>query len=154
MERKAELAEIPLDDPETQEILGLAQDGVTDDLLGCLGDRDFTALYRYCWRQSVRALREGSAAQLRGALLAQAICAAGRNLDDREVMVGLAVQYYVAQQIGLVPADLFAEIAAYLPDREWAELVRWFGTQDDITLEDFAWQLVETPDGPDFASTL
>jgi len=34
------------------------------------------------------------------------------------------------------------------------DLLRWFGTQDDITLEDFAWQLVETPDGPDFVSTL
>ncbi len=87
-------------------------------------------------------------------LLAQSICAAGRNPDDREVMVGLAVQHYVAQQIGLVPADLFAEIASYLPDGPWPDLLRWFGTQDDITLEDFAWQLVETPDGPDFVSTL
>jgi hypothetical protein len=155
VERKANLAKIPLDsDAAAGEILGLAQGGVTDDLLGCLVDRDFTALYRYCWRQSTMALREGSAARLRGALLAQAICAVGRNPDDREVMVGLAVQHYVAQQIGLVSADLFAEIASYLPDGPWPDLLRWFGTQDDITLEDFAWQLVETPDGPDFVSTL
>ncbi len=155
VERKPNLAKIPPDgDAAAEEILGLAQGGVTDDLLGCLVDRDFIALYCYCWRQSTMALRENSATRLRGALLAQSICAVGRNPDDREVMVGLAVQHYVAQQIGLVPADLFAEIASYLPDGPWPDLLRWFGTQDDIILEDFAWQLVETPDGPDFVSTL
>ncbi len=94
MERKPNLAKIPPDgDAGAREILGLAQGGVTDDLLGCLADRDFTALYRYCWRQSAMALRESSAARLRCALLAQAICAVGGNPDDREVMVGLAVQH-------------------------------------------------------------
>jgi hypothetical protein len=69
VERKANLAKIPPDgDAGAEEILGLAQGGVTDDLLGCLVDRDFIALYRYCWRQSTMALREGSAARLRGAL--------------------------------------------------------------------------------------
>jgi hypothetical protein len=33
-------------------------------------------------------------------------------------------------------------------------LLRWLGTRDDIILEAFAWQLVETPDGQDFVSTL
>jgi hypothetical protein len=35
-----------------------------------------------------------------------------------------------------------------------AALLRWFGIRDDIILEAFAWQQVETPDGPDFVSTL
>lgn len=36
VERKANLAKIPLDsDAAAEEILGLAQGGVTDDLLGC-----------------------------------------------------------------------------------------------------------------------
>lgn len=69
-------------------------------------------------------------------------------------MVGLALHYYVAQQIGLVPAELFNQIASLLPDGPMPALLRQFGTRDDITLEVFAWQLVETPDGPDFVSTL
>jgi hypothetical protein len=149
------LAKIPPDgDAGAEEIIRQARGGVTDDLLGCLVSRDFIALYRYCARQSTMALREGSAERLRCALLAEVICAASRDADDREVMVGLALHYYVAEQIGLVPADLFDEIASYLPDGPWPALVRWFGTRDDIILEAFAWQLVETPDGPDFVSTL
>lgn len=155
MQRKPDLAAIPPDGAAgAEEILGLARGGVTDDLLGCLVDGDFIALYRYRWRQSTMALREGSAARLRDALLAEAICAAGRDTDEREVMVGLALHYYVAQQIGLVPAELFDEIASRLPDGPLPALLRWFGTSDDIILEAFAWQLDETPDGPDFLSTL
>ena len=155
VERKPNLAKIPPDgDSGAEEILGLARGSVTDDLLGCLVDRDFVALYRYCGRQSTMAPREGSAARLRDALLAGAICAVGRDTDEREVMVGLALHYYVAQQIGLVPAELFDEIASCLPDGPLPALLRWFGTRDDIILEAFAWQLVETPDGPDFVSTL
>ncbi|HEX7160048.1 MAG TPA: hypothetical protein VF223_02300 [Trebonia sp.] len=98
MERKPNLAKIPPDgDAGAEEILGLARGGVTDDLLGCLVDRDFTALYRYCWRRATMALREGSAARLRNALLAEAICAVGRDPDDRDVMVALALHYYVAR---------------------------------------------------------
>jgi hypothetical protein len=49
VERKANLAKIPRDgDAGAEEIIELAQGGVTADLLGCLVDRDFIALYRYC----------------------------------------------------------------------------------------------------------
>lgn len=135
MERKPNLGKIPPDaDAGAEEILALARGGVADDLLGCLVDRDFIALYRYCWGQATMALSQGSAARLRDALLAEAICAVGRNPDDREVMVSLAVHHYVAQQIGLVPAQLFDEIASCLPDGPWPALLRQFGTRDDITL--------------------
>jgi hypothetical protein len=155
VERKPNVAKIPPDgDAGAEEILALARGGVTDDLLGCLVDRDFIALYRYRSRQATTALREGSAARLRDALLAEAICAVGRDTDEREVMVGLALHYYVAQRVGLVPAELFDEIASRLPGGPMPDLLRWFATRDDITLEAFAWQLVETPDGPDFVSTL
>ena len=52
------LAQMPADgDAGAEEIIQLARGGVTDDLLGCLIDRDFIALYRYRWRQSTMALR-------------------------------------------------------------------------------------------------
>jgi hypothetical protein len=97
VERKPNLAKIPPDGGAgAEEILGLARGGVTDDLLGCLVDRDFTALYRSRSRQATMALREGSAARLRDALLAEAICAVARCTDEREVMVGLASVFAVA----------------------------------------------------------
>jgi hypothetical protein len=156
VERKPMLARMPLNaDAGAEEIIQLARSGVTDDLLGCLVTRDFAALVWYSARQVVMALREGSHERLRCALLAEAIFfEAGREPDDRMLMVSMAVHYYVAEQIGLAPADLFAEIASYLPEGPWADLIRWFGTRDDVTLPAFAWQLVETPDGPDFMSTL
>jgi hypothetical protein len=67
---------------------------------------------------------EGSAARFRDALLAEAICAAGRDTGECEVMVGLAL-HYVARQIGLVLAELFDEIASCLPDGPMPDLLRW-----------------------------
>lgn len=69
-------------------------------------------------------------------------------------MVGLAVYYFVAEQVGLVPSDLFDEIASCLPDGWVPDLLRVFGAAQSITLKAFAWELVQTPDGPDFLSTL
>lgn len=83
VERKANLAKIPLDsDAAAEEVLGLAQGGVTDDLLGCLVDRDSTAFYRYCWRQSTVALREGAAARLRGALNRPGFCGGSQSTGE------------------------------------------------------------------------
>jgi len=60
--------------------------------------------------------------------------------------------YYVAQQIGVVPAELFDEIASCLPGGPLPALLRGFATRDDITLEAFAWQLADTSGRPDFVS--
>jgi hypothetical protein len=96
------------------------------------------------------ALRQGSATLLRDALLAYAICQAVRAVDDRDVMLGLAVFYYVARQVGLIPAELFDDVASRLPDGWVRDLLPEFGARTDITLKAFGWLLVETPDGPDF----
>ena len=149
------LARIPADgDADAEAVLELAQNGVTADLLDCLNDRDLIVLNRYGARQAVMALRRGSATLLRDALLAYAICQVVRDGDDRDMMVGLAVFYFVAQQVGPIPCDLFDEIASCLPDGWVPDLLREFGARQDITLKAFAWQLVQTPDGPDFVSTM
>jgi hypothetical protein len=116
VERTPMLARMPPEGDAGAEEIWLARGGVTDDLLGCLVTRDFAALSWYSARQAAMALREGSHERLRCALLAEAIFfAAGREPDDRMLMVSMAVHYYVAEQIGLVPADLFDEIASCLP---------------------------------------
>jgi len=48
--------------------------------------------------------------------LATAIGEAVRPSDRRDLMVGLAVDHFVAQRLGLVPAELFDEVASSLPD--------------------------------------
>jgi hypothetical protein len=143
-------SKIPGDgDPEAQAILKLARrEGVTTDLVGCLVKRDYIALGRYGIRQATLALREESATRLRDALLATAIAGTARETDPRDVMVGLAIFYFVAQQIGLTPARLFAEVASLLPDGPMPGLLREFGIRRDVTLQAFAWRLVQTPDGP------
>jgi hypothetical protein len=149
------LAGIPADgDADAEAVLELARNGVTAGLLDCLNDKDLLLLARYGFRHAVIALRRGSPALLRDALLAYAICQVGRARDDRDVMVGLAVFYFVAQQVGLVPSDLLGDVASRLPDGWVPGLLRQFGARQDITLEAFLWQLVQTPDGPDFVSTL
>ena len=60
-------------------------------------------------------------------------------------MVGLAVGYFVAQQLGLVPAELFDDVASALPGGWVCDLLRGFGARTDITLKAFGWLLVETP---------
>jgi hypothetical protein len=152
----ANLSKIPGDgDPEAKAILKLARrEGVTTDLLGCLVKRDCIALGRYGIRQATLALREESATRLRDALLATAIAGTSPETDPRDVMVGLAIFYFVAQQIGLTPAQLFGEVASLLPDGPMPGLLREFSIRRDITLQAFAWRLVQTPDGPDFVSTL
>jgi hypothetical protein len=138
------------EDAVVREILDLARDGVTADLLGCMTDRDARALARHGARNVTVALRRRSASLLREALLATAIAQAIHASDDRDVMVGLATDYFAAEQLGLVPAEMFGDVASRLPDGWVPDLLREFGARTDITLEAFGWLLVETADGPDF----
>ena len=148
---KPNLERIPADrDADAKAILELTRDGVTVDLLGCMIDSDANALGRYGVRNTTVALRRGSAALLREALLATAISQLIQAGDERDVMVGMATHYFVAQQLGLLPAELFNDVASFLPDGRVPDLVRKFGARTDITLKSFGWLLVETADGPDF----
>jgi hypothetical protein len=132
------------------EIIALARDGVTADLLGCLVRRDAIALARYGSRQVTRALRARSAALLHDALLAEAIADLVYPDDDRDTMVSMARHYYVAQQLGQDPAEVFDAAVSGLPDGRARDLFRRFGARKNVTLQDFGWLLVQTDDGPGF----
>jgi hypothetical protein len=145
------LVRIPADgDADARVILGVIRGGVTADILGCMTGSDARILGRYGARNVTVALRRRSAALLREALLATAIAQVVHADDDRDVMVGLAMDYFVAEQLGVVPADLFDDVASCLPGGGVPDLLREFGARTDITLEAFGWLLVETADGPDF----
>lgn len=147
----ANLQRIPADGQAVaEEIIALARDGVTADLLGCLVRRDAVALGRYGARQATVALRASSAALLHDALLATAIAHLVIQGDERDVMVGLALHHYVARELGLDPAGVFAAAVAGLPDDQVQDLFRTFGARQDITLEAFGWRLAQTGNGPDF----
>jgi hypothetical protein len=145
------LQRIPAEgDAAAEEIIALARDGVTADLLGCLVRRDATALVRYGARRVTWALRAHSAALLHDAILAEAVADVIYHGDPRDVMVRLACHYYVAQQLGLVPAEVFDTAVSGLPDNGVRDLFRTIGAREDVTLEAFGWLLVQTDDGPDF----
>jgi hypothetical protein len=145
------LERIPADgDAAAEEILALARDGVTADLLGCLVRRDAIALGRYGARRATLALRARSAALLHDALLAVAISDIVCPNDERDTMIGLALHHYVARQLGLDPAGVFDAAVAGLPDDRVRDLFRVFGARTDITLKAFGWVLAQAADGPDF----
>jgi hypothetical protein len=145
------LQRIPSDgDAAAEEIIALARDGVTADLLGCLVRRDATALARYGARQATQALRSRSAALLHDAILARAIADIIVEDDWRDTLVSLAPLYYVAQQLGLDPDEVFDAAVSGLPDDRVRGLFRRFGARKDVTLKAFGWVLAQADDGPDF----
>jgi hypothetical protein len=145
------LTRIPADgDNRAEAIIRRAEAPVSGPLLDSLNDRDAVALGRYGARQPTIALRQESSQRLRDALLATALAQLVRQSDPRDLMVGLAVHHIVARQIGVVPSVIFDETANLLPAGPIADLLREFGARNDITLETFGWQLVQTTDGPDF----
>jgi hypothetical protein len=147
----ANLQRIPGDaDAAAEEIIALARDGVTADLLGCLVRRDAIALARYGTRQATVALRARSTVLLHDALQATAIADIVRADDPRDVMIGLALHHYVARQLGLAPAEVFDTAVSGLPDERVCNLFHQFGAREDVTLDNFHWKLVQTDDGPDF----
>jgi hypothetical protein len=91
-----------------------------------------------------------SARRLEDSLLASALAQLVRQADPRDLLVGMAVHYIVAEQIGAVPSAVFDDIARRLPGGPLPDLLRQFGARQDVTLEAFGWQLVQTPQGPDF----
>jgi hypothetical protein len=148
---KPNLARIPADgDVQAEAIIQRSGGLISQDLLDSLDQRDFIALGRYGARQATVALRERSGSRLHNALFATALGQLGHESDPRDLMIGLAVPHLVAQQIGTAPPALFETVAARLPDGPVADLLRDFGARQDITLEAFGWQLIQTAEGPDF----
>lgn len=148
---ESNLARIPAEgDALAAGILRRAPGLISQGFLRSLDEHDYLALGRFGARQPTVALREGSSKRLHDALLATAISQLGRQADSRDLMVGLALPFIVAERIGVVPSTLFEETAARLPDGPVADLLRAFGVRQDVTLEAFGWQLTQTPEGPDF----
>ncbi len=115
---------------------------------GMLTKRQRDALGRYGHRATMLALREGSEQRLRTGLLAAAF-ADSAELDERDMMIGLALHHHVAKRLGFEPATVFEEIAAVAPAHT-ADLLRTFGARTDVTLEAFGWSERSTPEGPEF----
>jgi hypothetical protein len=115
--------------------------------LSALTDRQRTIIGRYGMRAATLALREGSIPRLRSGLVALVLSGSAAS-DARDFMVGAAVHHHVALQLGLDPAVLFAEAAAYAGPA--GELLQAFGRRQDVTLEAFGWREVTTEHGPKF----
>jgi hypothetical protein len=148
---KPNLARIPADgDARAEAITQQAQTTIRWPLLDTLDERDAVALGRYGARQPAIALRQKSARHLQNALLATALAQLIRPGDPRDLMVSLAVHHVVAQQIGVVPSVMFEDVASRLPGGPVPALLREFGARQDVTLEAFGWQLVQSAEGPDF----
>jgi hypothetical protein len=97
----------------------------------------------------VLAMREGSLDRLRAGLLAMALGAATHTVDDRDVMVGLALPHVAAVQLGAQPAEVFASTAARFEEGWLPDLLRAFGARGDVTLAAFGWRPVVTDHGID-----
>ncbi|MGC5021042.1 hypothetical protein [Micromonospora sp. DT47] len=148
---KPNLARIPGDgDRLAEAILARAPRRIDQSFLDSLDPAASLALGRYGVRLVTIALRENSVDLLRRSLLATGLADCLQPDDDRDVMVGLALPWIVAQQLGASPAAVFAVVADNLPDGPSARLVKTFGAREDITLAAFGWELVATTDGPDF----
>jgi len=137
-------------DAFAEAILLRAPDPVDQRFLDSLDRKAWLWLGRYGARKPTIALREGSMNLLRQALLGTALSGCLQPAEPRDMMVGLAVPWVVAQQLGTAPAGVFAEVAGRLTDTRVAKLFRSFGARRDITLAAFRWEVVTTADGPDF----
>ena len=83
---------------------------------------------------------------LRESLLRWARTIGGR--DPRDEMLSMAPFHHCAKQLGLEPAQLFADVASELPPKS-AEFVREFGARKDIRPSSFGFELQKKgPDGP------
>ena len=73
--------------------------------------------------------------------------------DVRDLMVVLAPYHDTARRLDVPPGEIF-ETAASGGPTSIADLVRAFGHRDDIKPDKFGFQVVDTPDGPEYFSTL
>jgi hypothetical protein len=104
------------------------------------------ALGRYALRAPMLALREREGSMLRDGLLVRTLLEQGVR-DWRDDLIEFAPYFYVAQELGLVPVELFDEAATFaVPDL--AKVMKTFGLRKDVTLAAFGWRRIETSEGP------
>ncbi|MET7749806.1 hypothetical protein [Micromonospora sp. NPDC005367] len=148
---KPNLERIPgKQDRLAEAILRRAPQRVDQGFVSSLDPSASPALGRYGVRLATLALRQGSIDLLHRSLLATGLAECLEAGDGRNLMVGLALPWFVAQEIGTSPATVFATVGNRLPHGPIAELFKAFGARTDITLEAFGWELVTTASGSDF----
>ncbi len=99
----------------------------------------------YGHRAATRAVREGTQDLLLMGLVAAAV-ANYEIPEKRRVEVGWAVFHHCARQLGMSPADLFAQAADYATPDLVLRLVA-FGNRADVNLGSFGWKELKTPSG-------
>jgi hypothetical protein len=71
----------------------------------------------------------------------------GPQIDDRDVMVGLALYYDCAERLDIEPIHVFGS-ASRSASAAMRATVMIFARCHDVTLKAFGWRLLELPDGP------
>jgi hypothetical protein len=103
-------------------------------LFGIFGHRAATLAVR---RTDADLLRLG----LIGNLIANSPIPPNRNVE-----AALAVFYHCARKLNLEPIDLFSESSQFA-DEEMAARLLSFGNKPDVTLKQYGWREIKTPDG-------
>ena len=139
-----------VDDAAASSLLASLPEVIDPLSLRSLDEQAVGALARLGSRSPSLALRSGDASVLRSGLLAQAVSTAAKDFDDRDAMVGLAPFVDAAQRMGISASQLFEAVASRLDGHRVGDLYRTFGARKDVTLAAFGWDLVESPEGPDY----
>jgi hypothetical protein len=101
-----------------------------------------------------RVLRSGNPGALISDLLDVLTEGEGEWLKDvRDLMIVLAPYHDCARRLNADPSELFDVVASGAPTR-LSDIVRAFGRRGDIRPENFGFAVVDTPDGPEYVSTL
>lgn len=96
-------------------------------------------------RAATLAARHGEPDRLRLGLIGNAI-ANYRIPPNRNVEAALAVFYHCARKLELAPQSLFDDAAQFAGD-DMAARMRAFGRRADVTLKQFGWREIRTPEG-------
>lgn len=102
----------------------------------------------YAHRAATRALNTESPDLLEKGMVAWTI-ASESAVESRRLEITLVIFHHCARTLGLVPADLFAQVAEYASSEVASVLIR-FGNRADVTLKQYGWQVQHTPDGLQF----
>lgn len=99
-------------------------------------------------RAATLAVRQNDAERLRLGLIGNAIANSPipprRNVDS-----ALAVFHHCARVLGLDPQALFSDVAHFSTD-DMAATLEGFGRRTDVTLNQFGWREIKTPEGVRF----